>query len=290
MTNFRKNPFKQLLLLSLVLMVGFSFNSCKKEKKDIGVQLYSVRDAMNADPRGTVDSIGKIGYTFVEAAGYGEGKFYGMEPAVFKALVDSNGMQFLSSHTGQNLPDSASWDKTMAWWDQAIAAHKDAGVKYIVQPWMDSVGYASLAGLKRYCDYFNAVGEKCNAAGIKFGYHNHDKEFSQLDSTIIYDFMLKNTDSTKVMFQLDLYWITKGGKKPVDYFNNYPGRFILWHVKDEKELGAKASSIMDFKPIFEGAEKSGMKHIIVEVERYDFDPIQSVRMSWDFLNKAEYVK
>jgi sugar phosphate isomerase/epimerase len=289
MTNFKKNPLKIAFLLATAVLFLFGINSCKEEpKKEIGLQLWSVRDAMQADAKGTIDSIGKIGYTFVEAAGYGDGKFYGMVPAEFKAAVEANGMVFLSSHTGQSVPDSANWDKTMTWWDQAIAAHKEAGVKYIAQPWMDSVGYTTLTGLQRYCDYFNAVGEKCKAAGIRFGYHNHDKEFGQIDSVTIYDYMLKNTDSSKVFFQLDLYWIKVGGKKAVDYFNNYPGRFELWHVKDKAELGNNPTQ--DFKPIFEASEKAGMKHFIVEVEEYNFTPIESVRQSYSFLNAAEYVK
>ena len=109
-----------------------------------------------------------MGYQIVEAAGYGDGKFYGMEPAAFKALCDANGLIFYSSHCGQAVPDKAGWDACMKWWDTCIAAHKAAGVKYIVQPFMDKVGYESIAGTKRYCDYFNAVGAKCNAAWYSF--------------------------------------------------------------------------------------------------------------------------
>jgi sugar phosphate isomerase/epimerase len=132
------------------------------------------------------------------------------------------------------------------------------------------------------------VGEKCNAKGIRFGYHNHDKEFTEVDGVVRYDYMLQNTDPEKVFFQLDLYWIVVGGKDPVDYFNNYPGRFLLWHVKDEKELGE--SGMMDFENMFAEAEVSGMEHIIVEVERYNYTPLESVKMSYDFLMEADYVK
>jgi sugar phosphate isomerase/epimerase len=85
-----------------------------------------------------------------------------------------------------------------------------------------------------------------------------------------------------------LYWIVVGGKDPVDYFNRYPGRFELWHVKDEKELGE--SGKMDFEPMFAAAEISGKKHIIVEVEKYNFEPIVSVEKSYQFLMEADYVK
>jgi sugar phosphate isomerase/epimerase len=257
-------------------------------KKDIGIQLWSVRDAMKSDVETTIKKLGDMGYTFIESAGYADGKFYDMAPETFTKLVEDNGMRYLSSHTGQAVPDSAKWEETMKWWDECIAAHKAAGVKYIVQPWMGEKGYASLEGLQAYCDYFNAVGEKCKNAGIKFGYHNHAKEFTKLEGEMIYDYMLENTDSEKVFFQLDLYWINEGGESAVEYFNKYPGRFLLWHIKDEEELGA--SGKMDFAPAFNQAEKAGMKHIIVEVERYNYEPLVSVEKSLEYLQNAEFVK
>ena len=292
--RFNLNVKKSLTIVTLAVFAVGGFVSCspkapEKPAKEVGIQLWSVRDDMQTDAKGTIEKIGAMGYSFIEAAGYGDGKFYGMEPADFKALVDTNKLVFLASHTGQAVPDSANWEKTMAWWDTAIAAHKAAGVSYIVQPFMDSVGYTTLAGVQRYCDYFNAVGEKCNAAGIRFGYHNHSNEFKELEGQIIYDYMLKNTDPSKVMFEMDLYWITEGGKNPVDYFNAYPGRFELWHVKDKAEIGGKDTK-MDFKPIFENAEKAGMKKYIVEVEEYNFTPIESAQKSLEFLMKADYVK
>jgi sugar phosphate isomerase/epimerase len=285
------NLKKSLLLVVLAAFVAVGFVSCTPPKpaKEIGLQLYSVRDDMKKDPKATIQKVGEMGYKFVEAAGYGDGKFYGIEPAEFKTLCESNGLEFFSSHCGQAVPDSANWATTMAWWDTCIAAHKTAGVKYIVQPFMDKVGYQSIAGLKRYCDYFNAVGEKCNAVGIRFGYHNHSGEFKDLEGQTIYDFMLKNTDPTKVCFEMDLYWITEGGKNPVDYFNAYPGRFELWHVKDKAEIGGKDSK-MNFKPIFENASKAGMKKYIVEQEEYNMPPVESVKKSLEFMINADYVK
>lgn len=282
--------FKQITLLVLASLLTVTLFSCEKpeQKKEIGLQLYSLRDDMKSDVPGTIQKVGQMGYTFVEAAGYGNGQFYGMDPLDFKKLLNDNGLEFIASHTGRPVPDSTNYEEVMAWWDQCIDAHVAAGVQFIVQPFMDQFGYGELADLQRYCDYFNAIGEKCNAKGIKFGYHNHDKEFGEVDGVVRYDYMLQNTDPEKVFFQLDLYWIMVGGKSAVDYFKNYSGRFILWHVKDEKELGE--SGKMDFKTIFDNASVSGMKHIIVEVERYNFTPLESVQKSYDFLKAAEYVK
>ncbi len=289
--NVKKLSLKALLPVGIIafLLLGATSWNFMPEEKFIGLQLYSVRKAMNKDPRATVAEVGKIGYKFVETAGYGNGKFYGMDPVEFKTLCEDNGLQFLGSHTGQNLPTAENWDKTMAWWDECIDAHAAAGVKWIVQPWMGKEGYESLDGLKAFCKYFNAVGEKCNAKGIRFGYHNHSNEFTtEFDGKPVYDWMLELTDPEKVMFQLDLYWITEGGKNAVDYFNKYTGRFELWHIKDKEEVGASGN--MDFKSIFAASKKAGVKYGIVEVEEYNFEPIVSCQKSLEFLNAATYVK
>lgn len=259
-----------------------------KPEKVIGLQLWSVKDDMQEDAAATIKAVGDMGYKFVEAASYGDGKIYNMDPADFTALCEENGLKFLGAHTGQDVPTEENWDETMEWWDNCIAVHKAAGVKWIVQPWMGATGYESLDGLKRYCEYFNAVGEKCNAAGIRFGYHNHDQEFTtELEGKRVYDWMLELTDPEKVMFEMDLYWIDHGGGNAIEYFENYPGRFFLWHIKDEKEVGASGN--MDFAPIFAEREKAGAEYGIVEVEEYNFEPLESCKKSIEFLQKQDYV-
>jgi sugar phosphate isomerase/epimerase len=285
-----RNLFKiffVIILTGLIVALNYSFKAAKR--KNIGLQLYSIRDSIRKDVPAAIEKVAKMGYTFVEPAGYGDGKIYGMDPVEFKELCRKNGMLVLSAHVSQPLPDAATWDKTMAWWDQCIDAHLAAGAKYLVQPSMGGDAYKSLATLKKYCDYFNAVGAKCNAKGLRFGYHNHDREFStQIEGQTIYDYMLANTDPAKVMFQLDLYWCVEGGKNPVDYFKKYPGRFELWHIKDKEEIGA--SGMMDFASIWADAKISGMKYGIVEVEKYNFDEFTSCKKSIDFLNAAKFVK
>ncbi len=278
------------MIFTLVFTVLFVFNSCETyvSKKFIGIQLYSLKDLMKEDPESTIKAVGDMGYKFVEAAGYGNGKFYGMEPLEFKRLVEENKMAFLGSHAGQKLPDSAAWESTMKWWDEAIAAHKEAGVEYIVQPQMGSKAFESLEGLKKYCEYFEAIGEKCNQAGIRFGFHNHSEEFRELEGEVIYDYMLQNTDPAKVMFQMDLYWVVEGGADPVEYFEKYPGRFWLWHVKDEKEIGA--SGKIDFERIWEYNDVAGVKYYIIEQEEYSYPPLEAVEKSLEFLQEAEYVE
>jgi sugar phosphate isomerase/epimerase len=284
----KRNIFTIIMLVVAAGLILPALNSCKAPGKNIGLQLYSIRDSIGKDVPAAIAKVSKMGYKFVEPAGYSDGKFYGMEPLAFKALCESNGLKIISSHASHALPDSASRESAMAWWDATIDAHAAAGASYLVQPSMGGSAYRSLDTLKLYCDYFNEIGEKCKAKGIRFGYHNHDKELStKIDGQTVYDFMLANTDPSKVIFEMDLYWTVVGGANPVDYFNKYPGRFELWHIKDKEEVGA--SGMMDFKAYWENAVKSGLQYGIVEVEEYNFDQFTSCDKSIVWLNQEPFV-
>ena len=287
-----------VLFSTLLISTLFAFSSCNQGQqkadeptrgKDIYLQLYSLRDDIKADYNATIAAAAEMGYTGVEAAGYGDGKFYGLTPAEFKKSIEDAGMTVLSSHAGRPLADPVSetnWEDVWAWWDTAIQAHVEAGMKYLVVAWIPTP--KTLADLQVYCDYFNQIGEKCNAAGLKFGYHNHNFEFQEIEGQVMYDYMIQNTDPSKVFFQMDVYWVGEGGQNPVDYFNKYPGRYELLHIKDEKELGQ--SGKVNFEDIYSNIETSGAKYTVVEVERYTGTPMEGVKQSYDYLNNAEFVK
>ena len=282
-------------ILTTIIMAtvsAFSLVSCATEpvQKEIGLQLYSIREQINEDLNTSLDAVAEAGYTFVEMAGYNapEGAFYGMCGDAFKELCNSKGLAVISSHINGPDPNVTSWEECMAWWDKAIADHLSTGVLYIVQPSMWQSAYESVEGLSKYCELFNAVGEKCNNAGIRFGYHNHSHEFTTVfDDVVLYDYMLQNTDPEKVFFQIDVYWSQEGGAPAVEYLEKYPGRFDLWHVKDDKEIGA--SGKIDFQAIYEKAKISGLKYAIVEQEAFDMAPFESIKASYDYLNNAAYV-
>lgn len=286
---------KKSYLISILLTIAFTgllsltFVSCKKPaSKNIGLQLYSVRDSIRNDVPGAIEKIAAMGYKFVESSSYVNGKFHGMEPAAFRQLCESHNLSVLSSHVNHPAPDSSNYEETMAWWDQCIDAHIAVGAKYIVQPSMGRPAYESIEGLKKYCDYFNEVGAKCNAKGIRFGYHNHDREVStKLDSVTIYDYMLQNTDPAKVFFQMDIGHLIDGGADPLYYFNKYPGRFELWHIAETYEIGSTKK--VDWKAVWAAAPISGIQYGIVEVEKYHFDEFTSCKVSLDTLNAAPYV-
>ena len=265
-------------------------------KKEIAVQLYSVRDLIGSfgnnsnDYTQVLDTLAKMGYTAVEAASYADGKLYGKDPAAFKADVEAAGMEVLSSHIGRNLSAkelaSGDFSESLAWWDECIAAHKAAGMKYIVMPSMEVP--ATLEGLQTYCDYFNAVGRKCAEQGIAFGYHNHNFEFRKIGDEVMYDYMISHTDPSLVFFEMDVYWTVIADASPVEYFKKYPGRFRILHIKDEKEIGQ--SGMIGFDAIFANKETAGVEHIVVEVERYSYTDVErSMKESIEYLENASFV-
>lgn len=263
-----------------------------KDKKEVCIQLYSVRDLLSsADSLEPVlKRLAAMGYTSVEAANYGDGKFYGRTPEEFRQLVEQTGMKVLSSHTTRGLTDeelaSGNLDEALKWWDQAIADHKAAGMEYIVTPWMSVP--KTLKDLQTYCDYYNEIGRRCQAAGLKYGYHNHNHEFTKVeDKEVMYDYLLQHTDPELVFFEMDVYWVVRGQAAPVEYFKKYPGRFRLLHIKDEMEIGQ--SGMVGFDAIFRNAPLAGVENIVVEVERYSMPVMESVQQSLDYLLEAPFV-
>ena len=240
---------KHMMIVSaLCLSMATSCSSHSTEttsettKKEVAIQLYSVRDLVkdgsNLDQ--ILKDLADMGYTSVEAANYNDGKFYGKTPQEFKQMVEKNGMTVLSSHTTHGLSDeelaSGDFTEALKWWDQCIAAHKEAGMEYIVTPYLSVP--KTLKDLQTYCDYYNEVGKRCQAAGLKYGYHNHAHEFQKVeDKELMLDYMLQHTNPEYVFFQMDVYWVVRGQNSPVDYFNKYPGRFTMLHIKDHREIG-----------------------------------------------------
>ena len=285
--------------MTVVPEIAWAQQKKTTRKKNIAVQLYSVRDLLKGTQTKeqydnymkVLKNLSQMGYTAVEAANYNDGKFYGRTPEEFKKDVESAGMKVLSSHCGKQLTAeelaSGNPDESLKWWDQCIAAHKAAGMKYIVTPWMDVP--KTVKDLKTYCNYYNEIGKRCRANGMKYGYHNHAHEFQKVENDVVMlDYMLQNTNPEDVFFQMDVYWVVMGKSSPVDYFNKYPGRFKVLHIKDEREIGQ--SGMVGFDAIFKNAEKAGVKDIVVEVERYSTDVEKSVKMSIDYLLDAPFVK
>jgi len=289
---------KSILALCAIAVV---FSSCcqKPVKKDIGLQLYSVRSLIGneeiykANHDSVYRALAAMGYTTVEAACYdGKGKIYFSEPEQLKADLEAAGLTFLSTHTSLRLtPEqlaSKDFSGAMEWWKVCIDAHKRAGAQYIVIPSMPG-DLPTLTDLQVYCDYYNAIGKLCAEQGLQLGYHNHSFEFKTIEDKCMYDYMIENTDPQYVFFEMDVYWAVRGGASPVDYFCRYPGRFTLLHIKDWKEVGQ--SGMVGFDAIFKNIDKAGTKRIIVEAEGSSVgDIMKTCEISADYLIEAPFVK
>ena len=249
--------------------------------KNIGIQLVSVHEAMQKNPQATLQQLGRMGYSYVETFVYNDGKFYGMSPQEFKKMVEAQGMQFLGSMTFQDLPSPDAWQQAMDWWEKCIEDHLAAGVEYLTTSNNQLKPLKTKEELQRYCDYYNAIGKLCKEKGLTFAFHNHADEFANLEDVRIYDYFLEHTDPEYVHFQADIYWMHVGGVDPVDYFTQFPNRFISWHIKDYKELGA--SGKIDWRQLFYHPDIKMPRYKVAEVEDYSFPPLFSVQLAWEYL-------
>lgn len=253
------------------VMANFSNNQ-------IGIQLYTIRDLVKADFIGSMSKLAEIGYNTIETAGYKDRKFYGYFPREFREVVLDFEIEPLSSHsyvTKENI-------------EMTIEDTANTGMKYLVQPYLPEEARQSIDDYKKLADEFNKFGEFCKQSGLTFAYHNHAFEFDKMDGEIPYDVLLENTDPDLVTMQLDTYWMVYGGFEPVDYFDKFPGRFKLLHIKDmtegkDRKSTEIGSGIIDFTEIFELKDKSGMECFFLEQEEFEMDEWKSLTQSFEYL-------
>jgi sugar phosphate isomerase/epimerase len=262
-------------------------------KRTVGLQLYTLRNDLGIDLNGTLKKISELGYNCLEAAGYKDRKYYGMKAKDFKALVNSMGMILPSTHLVAEKPlDDAPLD-IMLNMQAAVDDAAELGVKYLVYAYLRPEERKSMEDYKRYAEQFNKAGEICKKAGIQFAYHNHDFEFAKFDGLMPYDLLLKDTDPPLVKMELDLYWITKAGYSPLEYFKSNPGRFKLWHVKDmdntpDKKFTEVGNGTINFQLIFDAAKQGGMEYFFVEQDKCKGTPLESIKASFDNLKKIKF--
>lgn len=270
---------------------GMAVDDHKIEK--VGVQLYTVRDQMKADFEGTLAKVAAIGYKEVEFAGY-----FGRTPQQVRAALEKNRLTSPSCHVDYAV-------LTPEKWPAQIESAKMIGQSYIVNPWIPEEQRKTDDDWKRAADTFNRAGAESKKAGIQFAYHNHWFEFLPVNGKRPYDMLLELCDKDLVKMELDLCWITVGGGDPLQYFERYPGRFPLVHVKDIKRLppvtqagtqdfGSSlkdmtevGSGIIDWKKIFAKSDEAGIKHYIVEHD-HPAQPFESIRISYEYLSKLRW--
>jgi sugar phosphate isomerase/epimerase len=247
--------------------------------KKIGLQLYTVRDLMKKDLPGTLRKVAAAGYKEVEFAGY-----FGRTPAQIKALLKTNGLTSPSSHIGLDILEKDSV--------RAFADAKAIGHQWVVVPWLPEERRRTAEDWTAVVTLLNQLAPQAKAAGLRLGYHNHDFEFKQIGGMTPYDLLLTETDPSLVDFEMDLYWVKFAGSDPLSYFNRFPKRFPLVHVKDsagppDNKMVDVGKGKIDFRAIFAQSEKAGIKHYFVEHDQ-PADPIATIRNSARYLAALRY--
>ena len=245
--------------------------------KKVGLILSGgLHQEMQRDYAGTLEKLAAMGYQELEFGGT-----YGQPAGELRKRLDDLDLR--------NVAGGAAMSQLDKGLGGMIEEAHQLGRQYVVcyWPWTDSGENKTLDDFRRTAERFNELGEKCKQAGLRFAFHNHDKEFKRTEGQVPYHIFLKETDPALVTMELDLYWIVKGGGQPLDFFRQYPGRFGLWHVKDMDQtpqagMTTVGQGIIDFPALFAKARQAGMKHFFVEHDNPP-DAMQFAQDSYRYL-------
>ena len=282
----RRELLKQMALVtagSFFMNDALALHDAKNKK--IGVQLYTLRDAISKDAKGSLKRVAELGFGEVENFGY-NGKFFGMDASTYKTLLGDLGMTAPSGHY--------MYGNVLNGWEKAVEDAKAIGHDYMVLAYLTPPERKSLDDYKKIAENLNKAGEVCKKAGIQLCYHNHEFEFEAMNGQLPFDILTGETDAGLVKIELDLYWAMVAGQDPVALFKKHKGRIALWHVKDmdktpKKNFTEVGNGVIDFTTIFKNAKTSGMKHFFVEQDVCPGSPFDSISQSIGYI-KSNLIK
>jgi len=276
-----------ILFIAILFFTALTSNAQKR--KDIGLQLYSLRELLPKDVNGTLQKVSLAGYTQVELYGFNiKDQFWGLKPDELKKILDENHLEPISGHFNM-FPYLKTGEEAEL--KAAIDAAKILGLKYVTIPWLLPDMRTSAEDYKTLAKRLNHAGELCKNAGLRLAYHNHDFEFIKYGNETGMDILLKYTDKKLVDFEMDIYWVIRSGLQPYALFKANRGRFVMWHIKDmdksDQNLNAEiGSGTIDYKGLLKYAKLSGMKYFFVEHEtNYKPDMIGSITQSCTFVKE-----
>ena len=256
----------------------------KPSLTDFGIQLYTVRDVIPADPMGTIKKLAGMGFNQIEGYEGPQGMFWNLGNVEFKKQISDLGIDMVSCHVDINKD-----------FELKVAAAAEIGIKYLLCPYVGP--QKSMDDWKKVTDKFNNCGAICKKHGIRFAYHNHAYSFKAFSGMIPHDFIMDNTDPDTVDHEMDIYWVVTGAADPIDYLKKYSNRFKLCHIKDrmidagdEREASCDlGTGMIDYSTILKVAEDNGMEYFIMEQERYDgSDPLTSAKVGAEYLKKLVF--
>lgn len=268
MNHSRRTFIRNSALTAMALSIPFSneLMAMVKPNPTFGIQLWSVKIALDKDPMGVLKLLSKSGYKKVESFEGMKGMFWGMKNTEFKKVMDDLGMNIISSHCNDT-GDFKSFERK-------AAEAGEIGMKYLICAHKGP--QKSIDNFKQFADEFNECGKIAKKHGLRFAYHNHDYSFIPMNGIVPQDVMMENTDKDVVDFEMDLYWTRVADIDPVAYMKRYPNRFKLVHVKDlvktNTAIGHESCIIgkgtIDYKALLPLVAKQGVQHMFVEQEAY----------------------
>ncbi|MEE4178491.1 MAG: sugar phosphate isomerase/epimerase [Bacteroides sp.] len=259
----RREFFQSLKLLSLgVVLPGCAIRSSgdgvSKEKKELGAQLWSVRDLIGTNLSGTLEALSRMGFSGIEPYDY-DGSFYGIPAKEFNRMCDELDLEIYATHTGITIDNAREYAETAA----AI------GMRFLVLPSFKGRPADTIDDFKATAEEMNRIGEVCNEFGVRFAYHNHEFELRKIEDVLPYDVLLSETEAGLVSFQADTYFFAREKLDPIPFFDKYAGRFSMLHLKDVDFTGNSCiigNGIIDFKTVLSSARKAGVELLIYEQE------------------------
>jgi len=269
------------------------------KKFKVGIQLYSLRNAMEKDMDATLRAVKEMGYDYVEFAGY-----FGKSAQEVKAILDKYNLKAVSVHQGIDLFEKEG--------KAAVDYLNTLGVKYCAIPWYSVDEFHNNWDVT--IEKFIKTSRLLNEGGIQLMYHNHDSEFQKIDGEFILDKLYNTIPNEMLQPQFDTCWIHYAGVNPAEYLKKYNGKIEVLHLKDfvceklgggpvyalidekgnemksnsREENGFKyvplGSGIQNWDAILETAENAGIEYVIVEQDAsVDRDPMEAAKMSRDYL-------
>ncbi|MBL0937919.1 MAG: sugar phosphate isomerase/epimerase [Gemmatimonadaceae bacterium] len=258
------------LLPTLTRAASFAGSDESSRIERVGLQLYTVRSALSKDIEGTMAAVAKAGITEVEFF-----NLFGKDAAFWREQLSRNGLTAPAAHEG--LPNTDDG------WDPIFERANVIGHKVVFVPFVGNEYRGTRANWQRLAERLNIAASRAKAAGLEFGYHNHDFEFAAVEGTTGYDILTTETDRSLVKLELDLYWAVKAGQDPMALLKKWPGRVVAFHVKDagpppERAMLDVGKGTIDFKSLIAQGRKQGLRHWFIEHDN-PTDPIASITAS-----------
>ncbi|MBN9336664.1 MAG: sugar phosphate isomerase/epimerase [Chryseobacterium sp.] len=281
-----RKDFIALSSLGFLGLYACGTSNLMNNRKPLAIQLYTIRDAVAENLEKSLERLAGLGFKQLEIYGY-DGKFFGKTRKEFQSILKNTGLEVISSHHTTGVIHNSK-GTLLNDWEKSVEDLHFIGSEYMVCSYLFEEE-RTLEYYKKLPQLLNKSGETTNEAEIAFAYYNQDFEFEKFDDKTVYDFILDNTDSDLVNMELDLYWISKAGFNPLTYFEKYPKRFPLWHVKDmkagNKDFTEVGNGTINFKTIFEAKEIAGLKYWFLEQDSSDKDIFESVEISKKYIDR-----